>query len=182
MRDLNETILSSGNRDNIGCTPSVVQKISSEGHQKEIDDICLIKSLKIFKKSFDEQVPGGYIQTIIAHPFGVIAFTEKGIKIYHNLGTDNTIYLDATGTIVSLRHTDYSTVRPLYYALVIKHPQSGNPPVAVAEFVTGDQSVLSITFFLNTFIRYESILYKNKIKPKHYSNRYRYIGNGCSKN
>ncbi len=47
MSDLNETILSSGNRDNIGCTPSVVQKISSEDRQKEIDDFCLIKSLKI---------------------------------------------------------------------------------------------------------------------------------------
>ena len=123
--------------------PSVVQKISSEGRQKEVEDVDFITSLKCLKKSFDEQVSGGYIQTIIAHPFGVIAFTEKAIRIYHNLGTDNTIYLDATGTTVSLKQTDYSTVRPMYYALVIKHPKKGNPPVALAEFITRDQSVLS---------------------------------------
>ena len=167
MCNLDETILSSGNRDNVGCTPSVVQKISSEGRQKEVEDVDLITSLKCLKKSFDEQVSGGYIQTIIAQPFGVIAFMEKAIRIYHNLGTDNTIYLDATGTIASLKQTDYSTVRPLYYALVIKHPKKGNPPVALAEFITGDQSVLSIHHFLNTFIRHESILYKTSIKPKH---------------
>ncbi len=36
--------------------------------------------------------------------------------MYHYLGHENTLYLDATGTIVSMKSTEHSSHKALYYS------------------------------------------------------------------
>ena len=93
---------------------------------------------------------GKYIQRINAIPLTITCFTEEGVRLYHKLATKGTLYLDATGTIVSLRKTSFESRRMLYYALVMRHPKDGHPPIAAAEFLTQDYTVLAISHFLVT--------------------------------
>jgi hypothetical protein len=58
-------------------------------------------------------------------------------------------FLDAMGTIVG----NHNGKRLLYYALAVRHPLVGNPPIAVAEMVTNDHSALNIRGFLEKFKR-----------------------------
>lgn len=46
-----------------------------------------------------------------------------------------------------------------YYALVLRHPKEGHSPVAIAEFLTQEHTVLAIAHFLETLRHYEYILY-----------------------
>ena len=61
------------------------------------------------------------------------------------------LYLDATGTVISLKGTDYETNRSFYYALVDGHPKKGQPPVAVAKFISREHPVMAISHFLEDF-------------------------------
>ena len=46
-----------------------------------------------------------------------------------------------------------------YYAILVKHPIDGKAPISVAELITEDHTVLSVSFFLQSFTRAESLLY-----------------------
>ena len=50
---------------------------------------------------------------------GVTCFTEEGLRLYHQLGASNILHLDATGTIVLLKKTNYDKCTMLYYVLVM---------------------------------------------------------------
>ena len=150
MASLDDTMLSCGNRDGVGCSSSLYKKISSEAQRDQKDDPDLRSSLSILKRRLGKEVIGGYIQKIGAEPFRVM-FTYNGVRMYHHLGDDNTLYLDATGTIVSMKNTNYDSQRVLYYALVMKNPTKCQPPVALAEYVTCDHTVLSVSHFLEVF-------------------------------
>ena len=47
----------------------------------------------------------------------------------------------------------------LYYALVLKHPAKKQSPVAVAEMVSSEHSILAVCHFLECFRRAEAMLY-----------------------
>ena len=175
----------SGKRDGVGVSPSVLQKISSESLHSEEEHSELCTSLMILReKQIEEEknnkllasavLPNtllpGYIQRVTAHPFSVMCYTETGIRIYHNILATSVLYCDATGTVSSLR----SRLLPsgasrvlLYYSLVVRHPVSKCPPVAVAELLSTEHSVLAITHFLEAVRRAEGLIYgfSNLVKP-----------------
>jgi hypothetical protein len=166
--------LQSGKRDKVGSSCEVFRKISSEANREQLPHKDLVPSLMILdeeiqKATGQEKVITGYIQRLIAKPFSVSLFTEEGVRIYHHVASTQTLYLDATGTVVSLRGTDYQTKTCLYYALVVDHPVKGQSPVAVAELISTEHSVIAISHFLDDFRRHEGILYgyKNAVSPKH---------------
>ena len=115
---------------------------------------------------------GGYIQVIQAIPFGVICFTEAGIRLYHSVVKEKPLHCDATGTIVSLPQkisNSFSQDKQLlYYALVVSHPIS-KVSVAIAEFVSADHSVPAVCNFLQVFRRGEAQIfgYGCKATPCH---------------
>ena len=138
-------------RDHIGSSLSVIQKISSEANLDKQLHPDLLTSLKCLHRVMKDSHPGklaGYIQRIEAEPFGVMCFTEEGVRLYHHLAKRQCIFFDATGTVVSLTKTDYEGRTVLYYSLVLQHPAAKQPPVAVAEYITSDHSALSILHFL----------------------------------
>ena len=87
----------------------------------------------------------------MAKPFSLSFFTEEGVRIYHNFAEKQVLYLDATGTVTSLKGTDYKTNRSLYSALIVGHPKKGYPPVALAELISIEHSVMAISDFLEDF-------------------------------
>lgn len=108
----------------------------------------------------------GYIQHISASPFSVICFNEAGVRLYHEVAKISTTFCDATGTIISFPKTRSEKKKTIhYYALVINHPVPAKPPIAVAELITSDHTVLSIAFFLQCFRRAEGIIYTSTVKP-----------------
>ena len=98
-------------------------------------------------------------------PFSVSIFTEEGVRIYHNFAKEQVLYLDATGTVISLKGTDYESSTSLYYALVVGHPKKIHPPVAVAELISAEHSVMAISHFLEDFCQHEALL-QNIVVPK----------------
>ena len=130
----------------------------------------LVTSLKVIEKeiteSFGAKKNCGYIQRIVAKPFSVSIFTEEGVRIYHNYAKEQVLYLDATGTVISFKGTDYESSTSLYYALVVGHPKKGHPPVA--ELISTEHSVMAISHFLEDFRRHEALLYghQNIVVPK----------------
>lgn len=168
---LSPSELQSGNRDKVSKGSYVIQKISSEGNLAEQPHFDLLSSLRILYESLRENHPGkipGYLQRVNMIPFSVMAYTEEGVRLYHNMAKKEPLFLDATGTIVSLRKCNYDGVTILLYSLVIRHPVKKCPPVAVAEYISTEHSVLAISNFLSTFRRSEYIIYGNDLtKPKH---------------
>ena len=166
--------LESGKRDKVGSSQHVLRKISSEGQRDQFPHLDLVMSLKVIDKEITESFGCkrnicGYIQRIVAKPFSVSFFTEEGVRIYHNFAKDQVLYLDATGTVISLKGTDYESNTSLYYALVVGHPKKGQPPVAVAELISTEHSVMAISHFLEDFRRHEALLYghQNIVVPKY---------------
>ena len=77
---------------------------------------------------------------------------EEGVRLYHHLIPSQTLFLDAPESIISLKNTAYESTSPLYYySFVIKHPIQGEPPVAVAEFISTENSLLAVSHFLESF-------------------------------
>ena len=148
----------SGNRDGVGCSTSVLQKISSQARLQLEEDKDLITSLLVLQKMFLNSMPSvnimrpdspvrGFIQHIHAYPFGVICFNEVAVRLHHDLTPKSPIFCDATGTIIALPKEQGKLPTVYYYALVLKHPISGRSPIPVAELITSDHTVLSIRFF-----------------------------------
>ena len=148
---LEEEELQSGKRDKVGKSKAVFQKISSEANTDQRCHKELIQSLIILKdKLLYENSTGkikGFIQRIHAHPFSVTCYTEMGVRIYHNSAKTQPLFLDATGTIMSLKGTPYESSVLYYYSLVIKHPMQNNSPVAIAELISTEHSVLALSHF-----------------------------------
>ena len=47
-----------------------------------------------------------------------------------------------------------------YYAIVLEHPVIDKPPLALAQLITADHSVLSISYFIEAFCRAEGLLFR----------------------
>ena len=154
--------LESGKRDAVGSSPNVFQKISSEANIDKISHRNLIMSLLTLDKECStnsEKIYPGIIRRVTAKPFSLSLFPEEGIRIFHYMAKKETIYLDATGTLISLKGTEYEKCTCLYYSLVVQHPSKNCPPVAVAELITTEHSVMPVSHFLQDFRRHEGALY-----------------------
>ena len=171
---LSQNELESGKRDIVGSSPEVIRKISSEAKQRKLPHPNLITSLHLLSEEMtdittNQPIPC-YIQRITAFPFSLILYTEQGVRLYHHLARDSTVFCDATGTVVSLKGApEFGDKKVLYYSLVLSNSKPKQPPVAVAEFISTEHSVLAISHFIECFRRSEGLLYgyKNIIIPKH---------------
>ena len=169
---LSQNELESGKRDKVGSSPEVIRKISSEAKQRKLPHPNLITSLHLLSEEMTDTTTNQpipcYIQRITAFPFSLILYTEQGVRSYHHLARDSTVFCDATGTVVSLKGApEFGDKKVLYYSLVLSNSKPKQPPVA--EFISTEHSVLAISHFIECFRRSEGLLYgyKNIIIPKH---------------
>ena len=107
------------------------------------------------------RVVKGSIQHIHVSPFSVICYNEASVRLYHEVAKHSPLFCDATGTIVALAKEKGKQPTIYYYAVVIKHPNEGKSPLAVAELITEDHTILSVSFFLQNLRGAESQLYSS---------------------
>ncbi|KAK0134976.1 120 protein in NOF-FB transposable element [Merluccius polli] len=95
----------------------------------------------------------GYIQHFQADPFATHMYSETGVGIlvgHMRRKKPVKLYLDATGSVVS-KIPDQKK-RVLYYALVLAGHGRGAPPLPVAEMLTNNHTVPSISHWLLQFL------------------------------
>ena len=91
----------------------------------------------------------GYIQEIHANPFKIIMYSEDQFRLH---SPTEPLYFDATGSVC--RKVEGQDRQVMYYALVKPGNKSENePPFPLAELITVDQSVATITYFLQVVKR-----------------------------
>lgn len=95
-----------------------------------------------------------YVRLCSVKPLAVVLFSELQLEIVKTLRkvTGKVVaHLDATGSVVQkLEKKDKKQF--LLYAVAVKSPLTGEPPVAVCQFVLSDQSQGSIEHALNCFL------------------------------
>jgi hypothetical protein len=116
------------------------------------------------KAAYDETCTGkeGYIKDLGSHPSRVILFHDESFEVLDSLQKhcDNTDYdlclvVDATGLSMQRLIKPLDTATHLIYSAVVRHPVTSEPPIALFEMITTDQSSYSTTlFYLRFFSRY----------------------------
>ena len=120
----NPKILISGNMNNVGCSKSVLQKISSESRSTHVLDKDVITSLSKMKQNMiKDDKP--FIQDIGLSPFYVFYWSPDCINIYDNLCKKNVVFIDATGSV-----TKSTNKRTLYYEVAVHNSSDTSFPVA----------------------------------------------------
>ena len=84
----------------------------------------------------------------IAHPKGVMLWSNKTIDLFHDRCREDIAYLDATGSIVKKAKGKTSP----FYVYEVRNPFKGSSPVPVATYITNDHTTASISFFLGSFL------------------------------
>lgn len=95
----------------------------------------------------------GYIQHFLADPFATHMYSDTGVGIligHMRRKKPVKLYLDATGSVVSKIPDQQKRV--LYYALVLPGHSPGAPPLPVAELLTNNHTVPSISYWLLQFL------------------------------
>jgi len=55
---------------------------------------------------------------------------------------------------------------PVMLMRLVRHPNQGNPPLALASYFATSHNILSISYFLQSFCHAESTLYRKRSLPK----------------
>ena len=92
----------------------------------------------------------------------VVLLDEPMLRLYRALAKTDTLFLDATGSIIK---PIKSFSRILRYSLVLRHPFGAAAPLPMSEYITNEHSVESIGYFLRTIKRMENKMMKMKSDP-----------------
>jgi len=94
----------------------------------------------------------GYVHNFQVDQFGAHLYTKTGMTILaHCLKKSQvTLYLDATGSIISSLPKQKKKI--LYYALTLPGRGRDAPPLPVSEMISSEHSVPPITFWLIQFL------------------------------
>jgi hypothetical protein len=152
LKSMSDANKEAGNRNNVGSSPSVMRKISSEGNIKYRRDSDVEKSLHELKieqakKIFPGEAIPGYIQEISTDPLRLICFTADGIATYHQFAPRMPLSWDATGSIVINR-----VKRIYYYELTMSNISKGGPSFPITVMLSASHGTMDIVHWMNCFI------------------------------
>ena len=147
------TELLAGNYDNIGKSSHVLRKISSEGvHSKQLDPDVYQSLLKLQAQANDSVASHygikTFVQSVSIAPVIIRLWSETGVRLYHQLSCCNALFLDATGSVVRKIPNCRSI---LYYKMSIQNPSGRGCSIPVAAMLASDNTVSTISNFLQTF-------------------------------
>jgi len=137
--------------------------------------------LKCLSNLSEEKIESGYrtdmikgtLQMILSCPNGIILFSESTVRIYHYLARTDTVYVDVTGSVLLGDKSCYA------YEIVVRHPNQGNPPLAVASyFATSHNIYHPFPTFSNHFATEKHIIQK-KISAQVGDVRWEHSTNEC---
>lgn len=149
----------------------VYQKIKSEVNNEGDFDEDYFQDLRLTKKDMDMKCTNnkvkGYIQKLTFDPLSVVMFTEQQLNLVNTLNTilenNLVLYLDATGSLIKKPQEVKKAI--FYYALAVRHPLESSP-LPVAEMMSNDHTIPSITHFLDLFRRAYKQIYNKEVPVK----------------
>ncbi|CAM4566181.1 unnamed protein product [Leuciscus chuanchicus] len=146
LEEIDSMVFESGCRDNAP-TPAVLKNIAWNSRKKNRRHPNEVLSLE---KMVEERIDSGKIlQKVLLHPRGVMLWSQRSIRLFHQRCKTDVVYIDATGSIIQKKKGKSA---PFYiYELVVRHPIKGASPVPVATYVTCDHTTSSVTYFLESF-------------------------------
>jgi len=130
MENLREYVVESGCRDEAP-SPGVLKSISWRQRIKDRKHKNETLSLQMMVDEKRDE-PDEVIQKVILHPKGVMLWSKKSIKIFHQRCKEDIVYLDATGSIV--KKSKHSTGPFYVYELVVRNPNKGSSPFPVSTY------------------------------------------------
>jgi len=108
MENLRESVVESGCRDEAP-SPGVLKSISWRQRIKERKHKNKTLSLQMMVDEKRDE-PDEVLQKVILHPKGVMLWSKKSIKIFHQRCKEDIVYLDATGSIVEKKQTKHRSL------------------------------------------------------------------------
>jgi len=162
LSNLSEEEIESGCRDSAP-SKTVLKQIRYEARKVLTPFEDESKSLSEIHSQQQQYYTGmikGTLQMILSRPRGIILFSESTVRIYHSLARTDIVYVDATGSVLLGDKSCYA------YEIVVRHPNEGNPPLAVASYFATSHNIPSISYFLQSFCHAESTLYRKRSLPK----------------
>ena len=119
---------------------------------------CLPNGLA-FRKIF------GFIQSITftQTELKVVLFNESSVRLYHDLSKNEIFRIGATGSVV--RKTN-NFEKIFLYAITIRHPFGKTFPLPGALYITGNDTIESVTYFIMCFREKERSLFSKKVQPR----------------
>jgi hypothetical protein len=160
LSEMQSDVYASGNRDSSTANVDVLRKIKSEIGNTSCEDRNVVLSILHQKTKFEEateknvqnkKLPG-YIQRFCPSPLQLFLWTETGIRLFNDFACKTKVFLDATGFKVK-KVLSRPSKKIIYYSLVLEHPSAGQAPIAVAELISAEHDVDSISFFISKFLR-----------------------------
>ena len=135
MNNISDEVFASGNRENAGKSPKVIQQVKSKIPQIILDvaDQILLEDKADAKKKKEKRKIWRYVQNLSVSPcLKIVLFTESTIRLYHKVCQNDIVYIDATGR-VTLESKDYKRI--LLYTLCVRHPHGKTPPHSTCQVV-----------------------------------------------
>ena len=169
MGEMGRTELDAGNYTKCQ-SKSVLRKANSEWnlsdnlHKDPFTEIAITHEILRDEDDAHKTIRG-YVQEINYVPLMVVMYKEESMSIAKKVVQEGNgyFYLDATGSVVM--KTDHS--RPiLYYAMVVKSFQRGNPPVPVVEYLLDHQNTYFVMRPLFSFFYTLNRMSPNHHQPK----------------
>lgn len=152
FRDIPDDVKIAGNVSSVGTSTQVLRKIASQSRRVGAMDADEWKSLlkmstEMSFTSLNKKVKG-FIQHISLVPSYVMYWNESGIRLWHQLANNSTVFWDATGSIIKTR-SDES--KYLYYELALANPTPKEPTIPVASMISTSHDTPQIHYWLSKF-------------------------------
>ena len=173
LNNISDEVFASGNRENAGKSPKVIQQVKSEVtslHRKknkihqfilDVADQILLKDKADAKKRKEKRKIWEYVQNLSVFPcLKIVFFTESAIRFYHKVCQNDIAYIDATGR-VTLESKDYKRI--LLYMLCVRHPYGKNPPLPIAQYLSSSHNVESIRSFFMIMQEKEKNVFNGRV-------------------
>jgi hypothetical protein len=149
-----------GNFSDFGNSPQIFQKIASESRSTHVLEKSEFESLlklaeEMVANSNSKKLPG-FIRQISIYPPFVMYWNEAGVRIWHDMAKNSTVFWDATGSVIRSKRKN---PRLYYYEIACLNPTKGQNIIPVASLLSSLHSTPMIRFWLSEFRRAEKKIY-----------------------
>ena len=100
---LNDDLFNKGNLKDVPQSKNVIRQCGYEYRKSTQADDSLIKSLKLLKCKYEEEMKGkslsGYIQFISLDPLAIGLWCEKDLELFHQMAKSHSLFVDATASV-----------------------------------------------------------------------------------
>ena len=173
LNNISDEVFASGNRENAGKSPKVIQQVKSEVtslHRKknkihqfilDVADQILLEDKADAKKRKEKRKIWVYVQNLsVTSCLKIVLFTESTIRLYHKVCQNDIVYIDATGR-VTLESKEYKRI--LLYTLCVTHSYGKTPPLPIAQYLSNSHNVESIRSFYMILQEKEKIVFNGRV-------------------